>query len=290
MDHVGQPDHESGRRGQRQVDAGEHALERGNDEHQQHGHGDDGHGEDHPRVDHRAFDLTDESLVLLEKHRKAQQNGVENTARLTRGDHVDVELGEHLGVVAKGIGKGGARLHIRLHLADRLREELIFCLLSEDVEALHQRQARIYHCGELPGEVDDLLHPDAAAERQGHVLRLLPHRHGDQPLPPQIPDNSFTAGKIDVAALDLAGNRLSAVDEDWHLSVPAYYQLSQAHRKRSLPLSQTGTGSPAKRKSSFGSEERFNASSSLMSFVSTSWYSASLSVCMPCFLPACIRP
>ena len=51
-----------------------------------------GHAHDHARVDHRALHLADEGVVLLQERREAQQDGVENTARLAGGDHVHVQV------------------------------------------------------------------------------------------------------------------------------------------------------------------------------------------------------
>ena len=47
---------------------------------------------DDARVDHRALHLADEGVVLFHERREAHQDGVENTARLTGGDHVHVQI------------------------------------------------------------------------------------------------------------------------------------------------------------------------------------------------------
>jgi hypothetical protein len=95
---------------------GEHLLEGRDDEDQQDQNRCTGHGEDDGRVDHGALDLPDERVVLLEEGRQAQQDRVEDTAGLTRRDHVHVELGEDLRVLAQGVGERVARLHVVEHL------------------------------------------------------------------------------------------------------------------------------------------------------------------------------
>ena len=59
----------------------------------------DGHAHDHGRVDHRALHLPDEGVVLFHERRQAHQDRVEDTAGLTGGDHVHVQLAERLRVL-----------------------------------------------------------------------------------------------------------------------------------------------------------------------------------------------
>ena len=54
------------------------------------------------------------------------------------------------------------------------RKMLVFRLLGQDVQALHQRQARVDHRGELPGEDDDVPGPDSGAEGEGDALLPSP--------------------------------------------------------------------------------------------------------------------
>jgi hypothetical protein len=65
--------------------------------------------EDHDGgVGHGADDLGAELDLGVHEVGEAVEDDVEVTARLTGADHVDVEVGEDLGVLGEGGGEGGA--------------------------------------------------------------------------------------------------------------------------------------------------------------------------------------
>jgi len=66
---------------------------------------DDRDGYDRDRVDHRRFDLAFEPDGLLDVCCETLENGVEDTAGLARGNHVDVEVVKGLRVLAHGFGE-----------------------------------------------------------------------------------------------------------------------------------------------------------------------------------------
>ncbi len=104
-------------------------------------------------------------------------------------------------MLAHGVGERVARLHVVEHLGDRLAERLVLGLLGEDVQALHQGQARVDHRRELPGEDDDVARRDAGPEGERDLLRLLADRDRDQLLPVQVREDVVLAGELELAGL-----------------------------------------------------------------------------------------
>jgi hypothetical protein len=68
-------------------------------------------------------------------------------------------------------------------------------LLGQDREALHQRQPRVDHGRELPGEDHHLARLDPRAEAERDLLRLAPHVDRDQPLLAEVPITSSLLGR-----------------------------------------------------------------------------------------------
>ena len=73
------------------------------------------------------------------------QDQIENTARLTRFDHVGVKLIEDTRVPAHRHRESRAFLNVLAHLQKDLLEILVVLLLGQDLETLHERQTRIDH-------------------------------------------------------------------------------------------------------------------------------------------------
>src|SRR3989442_793550 len=166
LEDAAHPDHDAGGEGQLQVHRGEHVLERRDHEDEQHRYGDARDGHDHRGVDHGALHLADDGVILLQELRQAHENRVENAARLARGDHVDVQVAEGLGVLAQRVREGVAALDV---VHDRFRDfgaGLVLGLLREDVERLHQRHSGVDHGRELPGHDHEIAGLDAAAEAE----------------------------------------------------------------------------------------------------------------------------
>ena len=111
-----------------------------------------GDRDDGDRVDQGGLDLALQLDGLLDVGREALQDGVEDTARLAGGDHVDEEVVERLRVLAHRLGEGRARLDVLAHGEDDLLEESAVLLAAEDLEALHERQAGVDHDRELARE------------------------------------------------------------------------------------------------------------------------------------------
>ena len=176
LEDVAGADHDTGRQRQRQVHRREHALERRNHEDQQHGDGDTGDRENHRGVDHRALHLAYDRVVLFQERREAEQNRVENTARFTRGDHVDVQIGERLRMLAQRVGERVTALDVVHDLARDVGQNLVFGLLRQNVERLHERQAGVDHGRELAGEDRQVL----GADRHAAHLRQLESALGPQ--------------------------------------------------------------------------------------------------------------
>ena len=122
-----------------------------------------GHRHDDAGIDHRALHLADQGVVLLHEHGEPHQDRVENTTGLARGDHVHVQIVERLGMLAQRIGDRVPRLDVEDHGPRHFLQRLVLALLGEDVERLHQRQARVDHRRELAREDHDVPHLDLAA-------------------------------------------------------------------------------------------------------------------------------
>ncbi len=139
----------------------EHVLEDRNDlphHDDDHADGDDPHGD---RVDHRAFNLGAQLHRLFNVRRQPHHDGVEDTGNLARGDEVDEQFVEDLGVAAQGVGERRAALDASLDVREDLAEVLVVRLVGEDIQRLDQRQASVDHRGELPRENNDIAESDA---------------------------------------------------------------------------------------------------------------------------------
>jgi hypothetical protein len=124
----------------------------------------DGGDDDHRhRVDHRRLDLGDELDVLLDVGRESLQDRVEDTASLAGLDHVGEESVERTRMLAHALGQRHAALDVLTNLENGRREPLVRLLPPEDVEALHQGQARVDHHAELPREDRETLGRHLAA-------------------------------------------------------------------------------------------------------------------------------
>jgi hypothetical protein len=134
------------------------------------------------------------------------QDGVEDAAGLAGRHHVHVEIGEHLRV-PRIASASVWPAWMSFRTAVMIAELLVLRLLGQDREALHQRQARVDHGRELPGEDHDLagLHP--RAEGDVDLLRLGLDRDRDQPLAPQVGDDLVRLGRSISPVCELARRR-----------------------------------------------------------------------------------
>ena len=174
---------------------------------------DDGDRHNRQRIDHRGVDLRLQFDVLFNVGRQTLENGVENTAGLAGGDHVDVEVVEGLRVFAHRLGEGRAAFNVLAHLKDDLLEGRVVLLLPENVETLDERKTGIDHHRKLAGEDRDVLRLDAAAELgQRDLFALLLDGGDDDLLPAECRNHRILAvadqdaglrGAVAVAALPL---------------------------------------------------------------------------------------
>src|SRR6185369_8643438 len=116
--------------------------------------------------DHRALELAGELRGLLEVRRESLENGVENTADLTRLDERGVEVGEDPRMLLAGVGERVAGLDVVLDLADDLAERGRLALRAEDLQALQDGKAGVDHGRELAGEDHDVVVLHRRAERR----------------------------------------------------------------------------------------------------------------------------
>ncbi len=220
-DPVAERDHDA--RGQRQLRA--HALEHrgeGRDhlpqDHEDHDARD---RQDRDRVDHRALDLGLQLDVLLDVGRESLQDRVQDTAGLAGRDHVREQVVEGLRVLAHRVRQAGAALDVHAGLLQDPAEGLVLLLAAQDLQALHERQARVDHDRELAREDGERLRRDAAAEpRQGHLLSLLLDRGDEDLLASEQRHHGFLVVGDLLARDGLAVARLALPDESRHRLLP----------------------------------------------------------------------
>ncbi len=114
--------------GQLAAEVLEHLLEDGDDEEKhchrcQYDNDENDHG-----VHHRAFYLGVEGCAAFKVVCEPAEDGVEDTALLAGGDHVAVELVEHLRVLCKGLGEGSALFHLVGYVGDDVFEDAVVLL------------------------------------------------------------------------------------------------------------------------------------------------------------------
>src|SRR6267154_181090 len=145
-----------------------------------------GNADDADGVHHRRLDGALQLDVLFEVSRQPLQNGVENTARLARFHHVGVQRIENLGRRLHGGGQRRAAFHHLARIDQHFLKDLVFLLAGENLQTLHERQARVDHDRELARKDRQFLRVDAAAER-GNVKfpALLAHLRSGTLLPLQ---------------------------------------------------------------------------------------------------------
>jgi len=137
-------------------------------------------------------------------------------------DHVDVQVAERLGVLAQRVGERLPAFDVVYDLPRRVGQNLVLGLLGQDVEGLHQRQARVDHGGELAGEHDDVARLDAAAELEAE-LELLGRGadlHDHHAVLAQVCDDVIAGRQVDLVVDEIAFERAGGVLEERHGSLP----------------------------------------------------------------------
>ena len=108
--------------------------------------------EDEDRIDHRALDAAPDRLLLLDLDGDAVEDDVEDSGRLARLDHRDVEAREDLRVPCHRLREHEPGLDVVPQLRHDLGERHVARLILEHDERLHDAQAGLDHRGELAGE------------------------------------------------------------------------------------------------------------------------------------------
>ena len=154
---VAERDDDARRQRQLGAEALEHRRERRDDLPQDDADDDARNHDDRDRVNHRGLDLALQLDGFFDVDRKALQNRVENTARFAGGNHVRVEVVERVREPPHRVGERRAAFNGAPRLQNDFREILVFFLVAQNVETLHERQARVDHDGELPREHGEVL-------------------------------------------------------------------------------------------------------------------------------------
>ena len=148
-----------------------------------------------------------------------QQDRVENTAGLARGDHVDVEVGEGLGMLAQRISERVTALDVVHDLARDVRQNFVLGLLRQDVEGLHERQARVDHRRELAREDHDVARLDAGLEEVAQPAALplgLAHLHDHHAVLAQVGDDVVARREVDLISDEIAFEISGGILVDGH--------------------------------------------------------------------------
>ena len=115
----------------------------------------DNHGRDEQhghRIDQRGLHGALQFDVFLDVGREPLENGVENTARLARLDHVVVERVKNFVVLLHRGRQRRTALDRTTHAIEYFLERFVFLLPSENFQTLYQREAGVNHHGKLACE------------------------------------------------------------------------------------------------------------------------------------------
>ena len=88
---------------------------------------------------------------------KLQEHRVERSGQFRRFEDGHVVAGERLGVGCRRGGEGVARLELGDHVEEDPLEQLVGRLLGDQLQGLHDRDARFDEDAQLAREVHDLL-------------------------------------------------------------------------------------------------------------------------------------
>src|SRR5690242_5216117 len=215
---VAEVHHEPG--GRRQVDAesGKQVGEDGDHKLKQRAYNQHCDTDDRYRIDQRRLHRLAQLHGFFHVRREALQDGIENTARLARLDHVGSEVIENFRISAHGVRERRAALHRGAHARERLLERGIVLVGSKDLQALHQRQAGINHHRELAEEDGDLLGGDLAGTEGGQYefLALLLDRVGGNALARQRRLQYLLVFRYALAGYFLACRAGTRECKNWH--------------------------------------------------------------------------
>ena len=167
----------------------------------------DGDQDDGGRIDHRRAHRGAQFYDLFNVGRQTLENRIQDTARLTGGDHVRVEIVERLGMLAQRVRERRTRLNILTDLEQDLLERTVLLLRAKNLKALHQRKTGVDHHRELTGEDRDLFPGDTATDfRKRKLFALLGDRRDDDLLLAQRCNRGFFGFRNEHAFLDASAS------------------------------------------------------------------------------------
>ena len=146
---------------------GAESLEQGfelrNHEDQQHDRHDDCHDQHGSRVEQGLLDLLLQGLGLLLVGRDLVEQRLERAGLLAGLDEIHEQVVEIKRVLAERLVQRGAAFDVRLDVENQLLHRRLVVAVADDLEGLHQRNARGQHGGELTAEDRDVAGVDLAA-------------------------------------------------------------------------------------------------------------------------------
>lgn len=197
----------------------EDVLERGDDPPEQDAADAEEDHEHDARVDHRPAELPLQLDGLLVVDGETLEDRVEDAAGLARLNEVAVEGVEHRRMPPERLAERLTLLDLGLDVEDDDLECGAVRLVREDVEALHDGQARVDHRGEEARECDEVLLADAAAEREAREgLALLLDLGRDELLLTKARLHGLLVIGLHLALSDLAGRATRFPDPLRHVA------------------------------------------------------------------------
>jgi len=192
---------------------------------------DDGHGEgdDDDRVNHRPDDFSLQFLGLFHKLGQSLKNYIQYTARFTRGNHIDVEPIECLGVFGARFGECRPALDILAHPSQDVLHQPRFLLLLQNAQAAEDRQAGVLKRGELTGHQRNGFLVYATDREAGAPLflgghpglylrtALFPNASGEETEVTNLGQRILTGGRLELVLDLLAGLVHCLVGERGHI-------------------------------------------------------------------------
>src|ERR1017187_8298176 len=151
------------RSGQFRAEAGINFLEGGNDFHQQedrNGNRHDGHGR---RIHQCGLDLFTKAFGLFQVSRQARHNFSQQAALFTRRHHGIVKAVERFRMPLQRLGKTFTAFQARAYVPNHVAHDLVWRLLRQRLQGLHDGNARLNHRRELAGENDQVVQRHLAA-------------------------------------------------------------------------------------------------------------------------------
>ena len=116
----------------------------------------DGNGQCDDGIGHRPLDLGLKLCRFFHVCGQTLQNGIQDTAGFSRGDHIHKQVVKVFRIFFQCVGKRGTAFHRLFDFFENVLKRLVFLLRIENIQALDDGKPGIDHCGELAGKENDV--------------------------------------------------------------------------------------------------------------------------------------